>query len=65
VDIGVDRDFPVLPNGNDSSPVDVARPNVYFTGISAIVASEEGSSKVICISTTGITQEITLFLNII
>src|SRR5216683_4311710 len=28
VDIGVDRDFPVLPNGNDSSSVDVARPNV-------------------------------------
>jgi hypothetical protein len=27
VDIGVDRDFPVLPNGNDSSSVDVARPN--------------------------------------
>jgi len=26
--IGVDRDFPVLPNGNDSSSVDVARPNV-------------------------------------
>jgi sterol desaturase/sphingolipid hydroxylase (fatty acid hydroxylase superfamily) len=28
VDIGVDRDFPVLPNGNDSSSDDVARPNV-------------------------------------
>src|SRR6266566_3153541 len=28
VGIGVDRDFPVLPNGNDSSSVDVARPNV-------------------------------------
>src|ERR1700730_16746943 len=28
VDIGVDRDFTVLPNGNDSSSVDVARPNV-------------------------------------
>src|SRR5215471_14201774 len=28
VDIGVDRDFPVLPNGNDSSSGDVARPNV-------------------------------------
>src|SRR5580704_3137220 len=28
VDIGVDRDFPVLPNGNDSSSVDVAGPNV-------------------------------------
>ena len=28
MDIGVDRDFPVLPNGNDSSSGDVARPNV-------------------------------------
>jgi hypothetical protein len=36
----------------------------YFTGISAIEASEEGSSKIIYISTTGITQEIMLFLNI-
>src|SRR5207253_8608067 len=28
VDIGVARDFPMLPNGNDSSSVDVARPNL-------------------------------------
>jgi hypothetical protein len=28
VDIGFDRDFPVLRNGNDSSSGDVARPNV-------------------------------------
>ena len=28
VDIGIDRDFPVLPNGNDNSSVDVSRPNV-------------------------------------
>ena len=33
----------------------------YFTDISAIAASEEGSSKIIYISTTGITQEIILF----
>jgi len=64
VDIGVDRDFPVLPNGNDSSSGDVVRPNVISPVFSVIVASEEGSSKIIYISTTNITQEIMLFQNI-
>ena len=64
MDIGVDRDFPVLPNGNDSSSVDVARPNVISPVFSVIVASEEGSSKIIYIYTTEITQETMLFLNI-